>query len=421
MSPAAPRWTTPADLRQQVLRYWERGELLGGELLGGELLGDERLGAERLGAERLSSESPNNIFPKRLTLKTPSATELRDHFAAVRAWSESLRALPHLRIEWREFRHQVFGQNSLPATAWLDTPEAGIALISKTKEARIFAEILRSTAEKQPKLRPWLAKRPLRAIELADEWDKLLAVVDWLLAHPRPGIYLRQMDIPGIHSKFIESRRALLTEWLDLLLPAENIDFSAVGSSQFNRRYGFRDKPQRIRWRYLDPACAPLAHFIDADITLDAAAFARLNPAVDRVFITENEINFLSFPPVDRSILLFGAGYGFSALAEAGWLHAQPLHYWGDIDTHGFAILDELRSHFPKAQSLLMDEATLLEHRALWGEESTAQTRPLTRLNAAEAALYADLCTNRWQARLRLEQEHIGYAWARTQILRCAD
>ncbi len=36
-------------------------------------------------------------------------------------------------------------------------------------------------------------------------------------------------------------------------------------------------------------------------------------------------------------------------LAEASWLKERDLFYWGDIDTHGFAILDQLRGHFPHA------------------------------------------------------------------------
>ena len=62
-----------------------------------------------------------------------------------------------------------------------------------------------------------------------------------------------------------------------------------------------------------------------------------------RVFITENETNFLAFPPAADAMVVFGAGYGWEALARASWLHRCQLHYWGDIDTHGFAILDQLR------------------------------------------------------------------------------
>ncbi|NOR71388.1 MAG: hypothetical protein GQ532_17115, partial [Methylomarinum sp.] len=33
--------------------------------------------------------------------------------------------------------------------------------------------------------------------------------------------------------------------------------------------------------------------------------------------------------------------------------------YWGDLDTHGFAILSRLRHYYPQVKSILMDEKTL--------------------------------------------------------------
>ena len=43
--------------------------------------------------------------------------------------------------------------------------------------------------------------------------------------------------------------------------------------------------------------------------------------------------------------------------------------YWGDIDTHGFAILNPLRGHFCHIASTLMDQASLEAHTALRGRE----------------------------------------------------
>jgi hypothetical protein len=382
-------WSTPADLRRQVQRWWDRGDIL----------------TALLPAEAGVETS----FPRRLTLKTPSAGELRDHFAAVRNWNEQLRAMPNLRLEMRDFRHQVFGQNSLPAIAWLDDATSAVTLLGKQKEARLFEQICASTGARQPKLLSWLAKRPLRALELANVWEKLLAVVDWLFAHPRPGVYLRQMDIPGVHSKFVEAQRGVLCELLDLVLPESSIDTSTSGINQFNRRYGFLDKSERIRLRWLDPDCSPLPALGQADLTLDATSFARLGRTVDLVFMTENETNFLAFPAVTNALIIFGAGYGFAALAQAAWLHDCRIHYWGDIDTHGFAILDELRSHFPHVESLLMDRQTFIAGSTLWGEEPFPQQRELRHLTPDERAFYDDLRDNRLGKNLRLEQERIAF------------
>jgi len=382
-------WSTSADIRTQLERLWQRGELL-----------------------RATVDSSTLNWPLRLTLKAPKAADLNNHFEAVRDWVGDIKALPHVRIEWRETNHRVQGKQRLPCALWIETLDDALALIGKTREARLFQALWQQTASEQPALLPWLYKYPFKALELTEHWPRLLAVVAWMQAHPRPGIYLRQVDAPGIDSKFIESQRSTLIQWLDLALPSEAIDFTASGVSQFARRYGLLDKPLRIRLRLLDdqlpnlPGCTGFS-----DITLDADSFAALQLPVQRVFITENEVNFLAFPPVPKSIVIFGAGYGFEALARATWLHHCPLHYWGDLDTHGFAILDNFRTHFPHAHSLLMNRQTLMAHQSQWGKEPPDKRceRPLSRLTDEESSLFEDLRLNRIHPRLRLEQERLSY------------
>ena len=275
-----------------------------------------------------------------------------------------------------------------------------------------------------PALLAWAAKRPLRALQLAGDWPRLLDVVGWLEDHPRPGVYLRQMDVPGVHSKFVEAHRGVLGELLDLALPPESIDASApTGATGFARRYGFREKPERIRFRVLDPARALLPAVPEGDapgqdITLDTASFAALETGVSRVFITENEINFLAFPPAQDAMVIFGEGYGFERLGQARWLGKLRLHYWGDIDTHGFAILDALRVRFDRAESFLMDRSTFMAFESLWGTEDTPIDRDLPRLDAQERALYDDLRDNRFGRCVRLEQERIGFGWVEDALAR---
>ena len=374
-------WTTPADLRAQVLRLWERDELLAA------------------------------TFPLRLVLRAPASADLSERFEAARAWAAEISqgARAGYRVVLRDVRHRVIGQNSLPGEAWVDTLDAALRLIGKVREGKAFGALLAATKQ-QPALLPWLARQPRRALALADEWSKLLAIVAWVQAHPRPGIYLRQVDLAGVHSKFIEAQRGVLAELLDLVLPADAIDVGSSGAAQFARRYGFRDKPLRVRLRFLDPRHVAWVPGTDADYTLSRQAFAALDPAVQRVFITENEINFLTFPALADSLVVFGAGYGFDALAQAAWLQQRSLHYWGDIDTHGFAILDQLRAHFAHAQSFLMDRDTLLAHRDHWVDEPQPTQRDLPRLSDPERRLYDDLRWRRLRDEpLRLEQERIAF------------
>ena len=387
-------WTGPAELRAQLQKQWDRGELLAGLVTG------------------------EPAFPQRLALKCPRSADMTEHFDAVRAWSRGLRELADCRVVMREFRHRVLGANAVPQEVWIDTLDEALALIGQQKAARRFGLLRDATRERAPQLLGWLARRPLRALALAGEWDRLLDVVAWLQAHPRPGIYVRQVDLVGVHSKFIDLHRGVLSELLDHTLPAEAVDRSASGSNQFAQRYGFLGKPLRIRFRILDPALAWGAAGLLHDVTLDAASFARLPFGAARVFITENEINFLALPALPNSIVLFGAGYGFEVLAGVDWLQHCSVHYWGDIDTHGFAILDQLRGRLAHVDSFLMDRATLMAFEPLWGDEDQPTQRELARLRPDEQSLYDDLRDNRLRKGLRLEQERIGFGWVEAALAR---
>jgi hypothetical protein len=96
-------------------------------------------------------------------------------------------------------------------------------------------------------------------------------------------------------------------------------------------------------------------------------------------------------------------------LAALPWLAERRLFHWGDIDTHGFAILDRLRARLPDAASLLMDRETLLLHRPLWVEEAERHVGTLTRLTTPERALYDDLRADRLGQRVRLEQARVTF------------
>jgi hypothetical protein len=379
-------WTTPAALREQVRKLWDSGRMLAG-LAGGEA-----------------------IFPRRLRLRKPTSSELAERFDEVRGWIRELaEQANHYRLEWQDIRHRTLGGNRVPAEVWVDSLDDGLDLIGKTREARCFVSLVEITGKRQPQLVSWLRKRPLNALALEDDWSRLLDVVAWLQTHPRPMIYLRQVDIHGVDSKFIESHRKVLAELFDLVMDEKYIDETARGATGFCRRYGFSDKPLRIRFRLLDSALNLLDTSAGQDICVTSDTFAELNLRPKKVYITENEINFLAFPELEGGLVVFGAGYGFQSLAQAGWLHRCRLWYWGDIDTHGFAILDRLRIHFPAVESFLMDRDTLLAHRLHWGMEPQQTAVELPRLSEKERNLYDDLRYNRLAEKLRLEQERISY------------
>lgn len=380
------KWTTGGDLRRQVERLWERGLIL----------------------QALLSEEP--LFPRRLVLKTPGTTELVHQFNEVRDWCRALLRTPQVRFEHRIIQHRVIGANALPFEAWIDTPACAARFIGKNKELETFQSIVGSLRARCASLLPWVLKRPLQVLEYEEAWPQILDLIDWMVAHPRPGCYLRQVDVPGVHSKFIEQHRGLLAELFDLVLPAERLIADATGVSGFAARYGFKDKPVRVRLRVLDPAYDPLRLNACSDLTLNVTELKRLPVTPRRLFITENEVNFLAFPEVPGTWILFGAGYGFGGWDALEWLRGADVRYWGDIDTHGFAVLDELRGILPQVRSFLMDKETLLSHRAFWQVEPKQCNRDLQRLTAEEYLLYNELRDQVHGSNVRLEQERVAYS-----------
>jgi len=380
-------WTTAKELRAQLQRKWNQGDLLRPMLI----------------------EEP--VFPLRLTLRSPTANELSSQFQSVRNWVDELGAMTHVRVEWREINNRVLGTQRLPQSLWIDSLDDALKLLGRTVEARTFAQQISTTRSRIPALTEWLLRRPLQALVLAPQWDQLLDVVSWIMCHPRPGIYLRQVDIPRVHTKFIEMHRGTLAELLDLVLPPDAVDPACSGINGFTGRYGFRDKPARIRLRLLDPRLSPIPAPGLPDIALDVQSLNALNLGGRRVFITENEINFLAFPPADNSLVIFGAGYGWEAISGISWLNDCRVYYWGDIDTHGFSILNKLRRRFEHVESFLMDAATLMTHEEQWGREPDQFVHDLDRLTPDEQRLFDQLRDNRIREQLRLEQERIGFEW----------
>ena len=386
-------WTRQSDVRAAVVREWDRGRLL---------------------AARVPGAPRPTEFPLRVPLRRPRSREIADRFDEVRAWAAEISALPHGRVETASTGNRVLGSQTLPIAVVFDGPDQALALIGKTRAAARF-DRLRDTTPQQ--FHPVLADDPLRALDAAEDWPAIVDAARWIIDHPSPGRYLREVDIPGVHSKVLERHRRVIARLVDQVRPVAQ---ESSGPHWFERRYGFRTKPALIRFRQLDPDTAPLPGL--TDVTLTPTEFAGLDHAgVRQVFVTENEINFLTLPPSPGAVVIFGGGNEApELLGGIGWLRRLPLAYWGDIDTHGFAILDRFRSRLPGARSMLMDSETLLAHRASWGTEPKQVAKDLPHLTDAEADLYGALLRGEHGDRVRLEQEFIGFDQVRRAVAAAA-
>jgi hypothetical protein len=393
MSPAAarrPAWVTPADVLRTLRKRWETGTFL----------------------TQFASGQPWE--PLGLPIRGPAAAELAGSFADAQAWARAWvgagRGL--IRVEHKQVGGRVIGVNAIPCRAWIDSYSQLWQLLGVEAEVARFGVALDQAKAMMPALADWMIAHPVKVLALARDWDRVLGTVAWIDQYAGPGLYLRQVDVPGVDTKFIERHRGILTDLLDCQLPAGRID-ATVPRSDFAGRYRFRKKPAYVRFRYLAAGPAQLS-----ELTVRATEIPVAPPGISAVYVVENEITYLAFPPVRDAIVIFGGGYAVSVLEGLPWLADCQLTYWGDIDTHGLEILARLRRRFPHTRSMLMDRATLLAHRSQWVTEPTPARADPTYLTPHEAALAHDLSTDLYAPSLRLEQERIRFSLLQSTLRR---
>ncbi len=393
-------WTTRADVVATLGTRWRRGDFL----------------------SALAHGEP--VVPQSVSLRGPSVRDVAGRFGEVQDWVrdwESAAATAGIRLEYAPIGGRLIGTNRLPTKAWIDQEALLWRLLGVGREVAAFADLITLTDREYPALLPWARAHPRQVLAAATVWPRVLAVVRWIVELAGPSIYLRQIDVPGVDTKFVEQNRALLGDLLDALLPEERIDGSFSRSS-FAARYGFATKPSYVRLRRLDgspliaawPAGAAGA---PSELTLRVQDLARSSVPGRRVVIVENEITYLALPELEDAVALLGAGYGVTRLSAIGWLADRAIEYWGDLDTHGFAILDQLRSVLPEARSLLMDRLTLEAHRDHWGVEAAPVNTRLARLTNPEQQLYRELVEHVHADNLRLEQERVRFGAVRSALL----
>ncbi len=236
---------------------------------------------------------------------------------------------------------------------------------------------------------------------------RLEALLAWIEANPQSNLCPRQIPIAGMDTKWLEARMPLVG---DLIAALQTDDASSLG---FHKRCGLKEAPHIVRFRLLDGSLRDQVGGL-GDIAAPIGEIGALSLPISRVYIVENVQTGLCFEDRHGSVVFMGLGYGVSALARLPWLAGAECIYWGDLDTHGFAILNSARACLQNIVSALMDESTLLRNRDLWVEEKdqvSALELPL--LSAAEQNVYQGLKQHRWGLNVRLEQERIAWneAW----------
>jgi hypothetical protein len=375
-------WTTPDDIAARVRRRWDDGSLL-------------------------RAYANGDVFdPIEVKLRGPKPSQVGDDIAAARDWVAALdigrRDDGRYSLQWQSIGGRQIGRNRLPVRAVVSSIEQACALLGVASSVHRFDELL-ALAHQHPRVREWVVDHPHHALGLGHEMSQLIAAYVWLDGHRQSNWYLREISAPGVDTKFAERHRPVLAAML-------GVSSTAAG---FLAGLGLRSKPGLVRLRPA-PSLGLPAPLSELAVRAEELAQLRVEPRV--ATIIENEISYLSIDVPEDGVVIWGKGFDVDSVGRLRWLAEADILYWGDIDTHGFAILDRLRAWLPQTRSVLMDHETLLAHRDRWVTEDRPAKSLLTRLTPNERDLYLDLVGDGFGERVRLEQERIDWRWVEQRL-----
>ena len=370
------------------------------------------------GRWHLQLTGQEKAFPHAFPIGKPSTAELKSDYSKTFEVTTEWQAWAGERNVTLEYENRIAtggARQVVPTRAIVDSLDHAARLLGDDWPERITnARIRLDTVCKRYPLAagsPQIATT-LRLIETYSELDfQLLQVVaDWYLEDPSRasrGVTPRQVPIPGVHAKWLQSHQAgvkALTGLDDLgVLPPH---------------------PSRIHFTYLDRQHRAAGRRVHDSATVGDNFVPEYIPEV--VIISKNKDTAIHFPLLDRAISVEGVGRGGKTSATFPWIRNAPvLIYWGDMDRDGYEILAGYRVDFDRdIDSVLMDDATYWAYEK-YGTDHDKNGRLLqpgaSRLNgelrSSEHAVYQMLLAADHAGHRRIEQERIDLQAAVDAVL----
>jgi len=364
---------------------------------------------EWLEASSEPEQLEDSAWPLVVNLGIPTESQALKQVEDVRAWVAAWQSWKGVgSLSWSERRWRKLGTQSVPEKLLLSAPGEVAQWIGEADRWDRAQQRYRNLIGCWPQLSDKLPRYfPILADYSEGDFRRLIDMVAWIEKNPASNLYPRQLPVSGLDSKWLEKRKGLLADLVDA------VQGRSTNEGDFYGCCGLKAPPQLIRLHILDDRLRQTLGGL-SDISAPWEQVAELDLHVSNVFIVENLQTGLAFSDLPGAVVIMQLGYGVDVLGRLPWVAKTHCVYWGDIDTHGFAILSRARSYLHDLKSILMDEVTLRSHQGLWVEEKdqhAAEILPL--LTDPEQAVYQAIKSNAWGQNVRLEQERITWevAW----------
>ena len=312
-------------------------------------------------------------------------------------------------IEYQKVKTRRHGEQDIPVSIAFQTEHDYLKYIGKEQETTDFRKDVEDILSSFPELYDWVCRYPNKVLDNQKVWGDLLKVCRYFKGNPKPQLYIRELPIQ-VDTKFIERNKGIIKELLEIII-AESVN---TDETRFETRFNLRFDEPVVRFRVLDKTMSQTLFSGIDDMSVPISQFREVEIPVEAIYIVENKLNMLAFPPIQKSIVVWGHGFGVDVLKDVAWLKLKKIFYWGDLDAQGFQILSEIRTHFPQVESFLMDRETFdrFYDEGIGTETNVEKVMCLT---PEEKELFDFLKSGNY----RLEQEKIPQEYVLDRIPRC--
>ena len=174
-----------------------------------------------------------------------SASGLADVQAWAAEWERAGRG--PLRVEYRQVGGRLVGTNQIPCRAWLDGYDQAWELLGRAPPGPRLTALADRTKAECPRLAPLGGASPGQGpASWPPTGTDLLATVRWIDERQHRACTCARWTSPASTRSSSSEHKGVLTELLDLQLDPDRIDVTAP---DFEGRYGFRRKPDYVRFR----------------------------------------------------------------------------------------------------------------------------------------------------------------------------
>lgn len=336
-------------------------------------------------------------------LGVPTQRDASLDISELESWIHEWKALNIEGIEviWRTVHWSwLGGERLVPDRISITSIDAFLNLMDPTQETLQLWRRAQGRVARMKSLDLTNAARSMAGLGMSllddddDEFERVIGVGRWLLAHYPANCFVREIPVEGVDTKWLERHRRVVT----VIVTNESERFFTA--PHLFEAWGFKTVPSTVRVRHAHcfiPEIPP-----EELVQLPASILSKRKPKA--VVIVENLQTGLSIEVPEDVPIFMGLGFGLEALKDVHWLKNVPIFYFGDLDVHGLAILSALRKQFKQAKSFLMDSETFEKWECFAIEDPTRNIPLLLpNLSDSERDLFERLVTNR----LRLEQERI--------------